>query len=280
MADAKAEAEWMANIKAIADEVDTKDGGDEPPKNPKPDVVIGSEEETLLIEAVIATINRQFPELCAADPGVKWLAEVFLRFREYAVVDAVDRLGRFLQWRAKYGCNKQTAMTPEAKAMCLDGMRVILPGTDKEGRAILVLNAKYGKPGQDIKMLMQVVHWCCISILRRSPEIQKKGIVMIMNQEGASYKTMDPAVMKEMGPAMRKCFPIRMAQAFIVNPSTWADVLVYAFKAMNSDKVAGRVTIVRDLTELQKTIDKAQLPPNLGGTLDFDFRAWVEANNK
>jgi len=50
MADAKAEAEWMANIKAIADEADTKDSADEPPKNPKPDVVVGSEEEKLLIE--------------------------------------------------------------------------------------------------------------------------------------------------------------------------------------------------------------------------------------
>ena len=269
----------MANIKAIADEVDSKDV-DEPPKNPKHDVVVGSEEENLLIEAVLATVNRQFPELCAADTGVKWLAEVFLRFREYAVVDAVDRLGRFLQWRARYGCNKQTTLSPEGKAVCLDGMRTILPGSDKEGRSILILNAKYGRPGQDIKLLMQVVHWCIIAMLRRGPEVQKKGVVMIMNQEGASYKTMDPAMMKEMGPAMRKCFPLRMAQAFVVNPATWADVLVYAFKAMNSDKVANRVQVLRDVADLQKYIDKAQLPPNLGGTLEFDFGAWVEAQNK
>jgi len=60
--------------------------------------------------------------------------------------------------RAKYGCNKQTTLSPELKAMCLDGlgflaplvlkaagMRTILPGTDKEGRAMLLLTAKHGK---------------------------------------------------------------------------------------------------------------------------------------
>lgn len=31
---------------------------------------------------------------------------------------------------------------------------------------------------------MQVVHWCCMAMLRRGPDIQKRGIVMIMNQEG------------------------------------------------------------------------------------------------
>jgi len=280
MAEAKNEADWMANFKAIADEVDAKEEFDEVTKSPKSDVVVGSDEENLLIEAVVATINRQLPEVCAADPEVKWLAEVFLRFRDYAVVDAVGRLGRFLQWRAKYGCNKQTTMSPEAKSMCLDGMRVLLPGTDKEGRAILCLHSKFGKPGQDIKVMMQVVHWCCIQMLRRGPTVQKKGICMIMDQEGSSYKNMDSAFMKEMGPAMRKCFPVRMAHAFIVNPTALADVFIYGFKAMNSEKVGSRVQVVRDLSELHKFIDKAQLPPAFGGTLEFDFKGWVEAQNK
>jgi len=278
--EAKTEAEFMAQFKAIADEVDTKEDFDEVTKSPKSDVVVGSEEEGLLIEAVVATISRQLPEVCAADPEVKWLAEVFLRFRDYAVVDAVSRLGRFLQWRAKYGCNKQTTLSPEAKAMCLDGMRLILPGADKEGRAVLVLQSKYGKPGQDVKMMMQVVHWCCLQMLRRGPTVQKKGICMVVDQEGSSYKNMDSSFMREMGPAMRKCFPVRMGAVFLVNPTTLADVFIYAFKAMNSEKVAQRVQVVRDISELHKYIDKAQLPPMLGGTLEFDFKAWVEAQNK
>jgi len=269
----------MASFKAIADEVDTKDD-DEVTKSPKSDVVVGSDEEGLLVEAVIATISRQMPEICAADPDLKFLAEAFLRFRDYAVVDAVGRLGRFLQWRAKYACNKQTTLSTEAKAMCVDGMRTILPGPDKEGRAILILNYKFGKPGQDVRLMMQVVHWCCMQMIRRGPAVQKKGICMIMDQEGASYKNMDSAFMKEMGPAMRKCFPVRMAHAYIVNPTALADVFIYMFKAMNSEKMGSRVQVVRDLSELHKVIDKAQLPPKFGGTLEFDWKAWVEAQNK
>jgi hypothetical protein len=280
MAEAKSEAEWVASFKAIADEVDAKEDFDEVSKSAKVDVVVGSEEENLLVEAVIATISRQLPDLAAADIDLKFLAEVFLRFREYAVVDAVARMGRFLQWRAKFGCNKQTSLSPECKAMLLDGMRTVLPGPDKEGRAILLLQSKYGKPGQDVRLMMQVVHWVCMQMLRRGPTVQKRGFCMIMDQEGGSYKNMDPAFMKEMGPAMRKCFPVRMGQVFIVNPNALADVFIYGFKAMNSEKVGSRVSVVRELGELQKFIDKAQLPPNLGGTLEFDFKAWVEANNK
>jgi hypothetical protein len=275
MADAKAEADWAAALKAVTTEV-TEDKEEEATVAPRTDVVVGSEEENLLAEAVIATINRQLPEVCKHDSEVPWLSLVFLRFRGYAVVDAVARLGRFLQWRAKYGCNKPETLTPELREMLTDGARVLLPGTDKEGRSVLVLNMKHMRV-RDPKLMMQTVHWVTMKVMRRGPDMQKKGLTMIMDMEGGTFKNMDPGFMKEMGPAMRKCFPTRTAHAFILNPTTLADVVIPVFKALNSEKVGSRIQIVRDLAELHKYVDKAQLPPQFGGTLQFDMKAWVES---
>jgi len=276
-ADAKAQEEWAANMKKFTD-ADAEDKElEDLPKATKVDVVVGSEEETLLQEAVVATVTRQFPELVKNDPDVQWLSLVFLRFRGYAVVDAVARLGRFMEFRAKYGLQTQKTLTAVTKEMLLDGTRVALPGTDKEGRGLMVMTLRNNR-AYDPKLVMQVIHWLIITMLRKGgPELQKKGITAVMDMEGASFKNFDVGLMKEMRPAMAKCFPLRMATCFIINPNSLADVIIPVFKTFN-DKMGSRITVARDLAEVHQHIDKSQLPPSLGGTLNFDFKKWVNDN--
>jgi len=276
-ADAKAQEEWAATMKKISAEADAEDKEDLPKAATRADVVVGSEEETLLSEAVVATVTRQFPELVKADPDVPWLSLVFLRFRGYAVVDAVARLGRFLEFRAKYGLQNQKTLSAVNKEMLLDGTRTVLPGTDKEGRGLMVMSLRYNR-AYDPKLVMQVIHWLVITMLRKGgPEMQKRGMTAVMDMEGASFKNFDVGLMKEMRPAMAKCFPLRMSSCFILNPNSLAEVIIPMMKAFN-EKMGSRVTVVKDLAEIHQHIDKAQLPPSLGGTLTFDFKKWVDDN--
>lgn len=275
--DAKAKEEWAANLKTLT-EIDTEDKELDDSAKGRTDVAVGSEEETLLQEAVVATVSRQFPELVKNEPDLKWLALVFLRFRAYAVVDAVTRLGRFLTFRAKYGLQSQKTLTATQKEMLLDGTRVVLPGTDKEGRALMVATLRNNK-AYDPKQVLAVIHWLIITMLKKGgAEVQKKGVTTVMDMEGASFKNFDLNLMKELKPAVAKCFPLRMSTCFIVNPSALADAIVPVFKAFN-DKVGSRVQVVKDMNEVYQQIDKAQLPPAFGGTLTFDFKKWVDDNN-
>jgi hypothetical protein len=276
-ADAKAQEEWAATMKKISADADAEDKEDDLPKATKVDVVVGSEEETLLSEAVVATVTRQFPELVKNDPDVAWLSLVFLRFRGYAVVDAVARMGRFLEFRAKYGLQNQKTLSAVTKEMLLDGTRVVLPGTDKEGRGLMLMYLRNNR-AYDPKLVMQVLHWLVITMLRKGgPELQKKGMTAVMDMEGASFKNFDVGLMKEMRPAMAKCFPLRMSSLFIINPNSLTDAIIPVFKAFN-EKVGSRITVVRDLAEVHQHVDKSQLPPSLGGTLNFDFKKWVNDN--
>jgi len=277
-ADAKAQAEWAATVKKLQDESTDDKEFEETPKGAKHDVVVGSEEENLLQEAVVATVTRQCPELVKNDPDVPWLALVFLRFRQYAVVDAVARLGRFLEFRAKYGLQTQKGLTAQTKEMVLDGTRCVLPGTDKEGRALMMMTMRNNR-AYDPKLVMQVIHWLTITVLKKGgPDVQKKGVTAVMDMEGASFKNFDTGLMKEMRPAMFKCFPMRMSQCFILNPNPLADVIIPLFKTFN-EKMGSRITVVKDLAEIHQHIDKANLPPSLGGTLaNYSFKTWVDAN--
>jgi len=162
--------------------------------------------------------------------------------------------------------------------MLLDGTRVVLPGTDKEGRGLMMMTLRNNR-AYDPKLVMSVIHWLVITMLRKGgAEVQKKGITAVMDMEGASFKNFDVGLMKEMKPAMAKCFPLRMSCCFIINPNSLADAIVSVMRAFN-DKMGSRISVVRDLAEVHQHIDKSQLPPSLGGTLSFDFKKWVDDNN-
>jgi len=278
MAEVKSEEEWRAAVKSFTETTAEDKEFEDTPKGAKADVVVGSEEEKLLVEAAVATINRQLPDICKNDPDVEKLALVYLRFREYAVVDAVARLGRFLELRASCNLQKQTVLNPTLKAMLLDGTRVLLPGTDKEGRALMTMTLRNNK-AYDPKLIIQVIHWVILKTIQKGPTVQKKGITCIIDMEGSSFKNLDTNAMKEQRPQMMKCFPIRMAHCFIVNPTSIVDVLITLFKIFSAEKMMGRITVVKDMAEVHQFVDKSQLPPNLGGTLNFDFKKWVEDNN-
>jgi len=276
-ADTKAQEEWAATMKKITDETSEDKEFEDAPKSTKADVVVDSEEEKLLQEAVVATATRQFPELVKNDPEVPWLALVFLRFRQYAVVDAVARLGRFLEFRAKYGLQTQRGLTATTKEMLLDGTRVVLPGLDKEGRGLMLMTMRNNR-AYDPKLVLQVIHWLIIVMLKKGgPEVQKRGVTAVMDMEGASFKNFDASLMKEMKPAMYKCFPLRMSLCFIVNPNALAEVVIPIFRSFN-EKMGSRIQVVKDLSEVHQHIDKANLPPSLGGTLNYSFKTWVDAN--
>jgi len=162
--------------------------------------------------------------------------------------------------------------------MLLDGTRQLLPGTDKEGRALMLMTLRHNK-GYDPKLVIQVIHWLILKTIQKGPSVQKKGVTCIIDMEGSSFKNIDTHSMKEQRPQMMKCFPIRMAQVFIVNPTSIVDVLVSLFKIFSAEKVAARITVVKDVSEIHQYVDKAQLPPNLGGTLSFDFKKWVDEVN-
>jgi len=264
-------------MRKLADEPeDNKE--EEAPKGARVDVAVGSEEEQLLTEAVFATVSRQFPEVVKNDPDVAWLSVVFLRFRNYAVVDAVNRLGRFLEFRAKYGLQTQKGLTAVTREMLLDGTRVVLPGNDKDGRGLMIMTMRNNR-AYEPKLVMQVIHWLIITMLKKGgAEVQKKGITAVCDMEGASFKNFDVGLMKEFRPAMAKCFPLRMTNCFIINPNSLADVVLPLFRAFN-EKMGSRIHVVRDLAEIHQQVDKAQLPPTLGGTLAFDFKKWVDDNN-
>jgi len=245
-----------------------------------PDIEVGSEMEKLLAEAVEATISRQDTK-AKDDPELKFLALATLRFRHYDIKSATSRLGLFLELRRKYQVTNQKITDAKLRAFLDTGTMRILPKVDKGGRVIMVLNlAKHNPKNFATVDVIRGVHYLIMVALKRSPDIQKNGLIAIHDMKGVTHQNVDLQIPKELGPAFNKKFPVRMGGVYVVNPTAMARVLVPLYQRI-SPKLAKRIHIYgTKLEKLERNFEKDALLEELGGTLKFDYKEWIEDQAK
>mmetsp|Transcript_46980 Transcript_46980/g.110646 ORF Transcript_46980/g.110646 Transcript_46980/m.110646 type:complete len:269 (-) Transcript_46980:135-941(-) len=103
----------------------------------------------------------------------------------------------------------------------------------------------------------------------------RRGMCSIVDQKGAGWANFDRAVEKRKSLLYQDAFPIKVKQAFVVNPPFLVSMLFKIAKLFVSAKILRRVVFV-SAEELMQRFGMALLPPELGGTNTDDFFEWRE----
>eukprot|EP00808_Paulinella_micropora_P027617 g839.t1 len=244
----------------------------------KPKVEFGSDEEKLLKEALVATVKRQLKEKEGEDPEFDMAALVTLRYRNFDIKSAAERLAVYMQWRKKEKVSSWTPSTPMFKTILDCGMSNVLPGTDRQGRIVIWIRKCFDDPKKTpvIDVVRSSHHLMMHEMRRRGAMTQFKGVTLLMDFSGSSYKNFDMKNSKEWQ-KVNKTWPMRYGKFLMVRPNSMVPLVFPVFKKMVPPKLAKRMFIVQNLKDLEKHVDPKELPPELGGTLKYDRDAWLKS---
>jgi len=238
---------------------------------------MGSDIEKLLGEAVEATVLRKMPK-AKDDPDLKWLALAMLRFRNYDIKSATDRLLTYLDWRVKNDVVHHD-ITKDKKMQVLLKEKIVrlLPTRDKQNRGIIILNLRNANPKKYSSIdTVKCIHWLLLTALKKDPLIQKNGFVGINDMLGATHHNIDINVPRTLLPLANKVFPVRIGGMYIMNPNALLQIMVPLYQRF-SPKLAKRIHIYGTHKEkLLRNFDKDAITEDVGGTLKFDYDAWLE----
>eukprot|EP00808_Paulinella_micropora_P031354 g40018.t1 len=244
----------------------------------KPKVAFRSEEETLLLQALVASVGRQIKTFKTSDdPQFEQAARVVLRYRNYDIKSATERLVRYSEWRRKHKVYEMNFKnTPFAKYYSSQ-VAMVLPRPDREGRMMVWYRVKFDDPkAYKVNDIVKMVHYMDFhEICRRGGEAQLNGICLIIDQRGSSFKNMDmrgQAAWKE----VFKAWPFRFGKFLVVQPNAVFSAVLPVFKRILGNKLFSRMYLVHKIEDLAKHIDPAHLPPELGGTEKVDYEAFVK----
>lgn len=205
-----------------------------------------------------------------------------LRVRLWDAEAASATALRFLRFRC--AVDWPFAIQPSEVARPLSsGMHILLPGRDRKGRGILthhprVLDETLCSVEEYQKMACYLVQEA-----NRDPEVQDCGMVIILDASGTSLGTLAQYSYEDVrrGALMLHCYPCRLKHTYIVNSSTMIGSAIQLILSMMKPKVRERVTFVSpDFSELHAGIHPSELPPEFGGTLQWDWTDWVTARLK
>ncbi len=105
-----------------------------------------------------------------------------------------------------------------------------------------------------------------------------QGWIYIEDFEGAGFSTFagmsGDKSMKEMMDAVQNAIPVRLRKVYILNAPWFVRFLMAIVRPFMSKKLQDKC-IISTPESLQKEVRPDQLLKQVGGTAEFDYRAWV-----
>ncbi|GAB5035282.1 retinaldehyde-binding protein 1 [Nannochloropsis oceanica] len=160
------------------------------------------------------------------------------------------------------------------------GAHWILPGRDKEGRGIFVFNVgKIDTRKASLEKYQQVGAYL-VERFTRDEEMQRTGLVMIVNLASVPFGLCRALVsLKDAKRGIRMwqdAFPCKLKRIYVVGGSLWLLRAMRLVVAMLGKKLQNRVRVLPHLEALHRDVDRDNIPPCLGGSLErFEWGEWV-----
>jgi hypothetical protein len=205
---------------------------------------------------------------------VKFMSLIMLKYREYDMESAKERLTNYLIWRKELFGDlsdhslESDKMIGEMLETCF--LQTIMPPTGA-GPVILYGQAKRHNKNKYTPMhVVKVWHYMIMCALQRDNEIAGHGFIVISNLTEVGYNNMDRGIGQILRPATKNVMPMRIKFAVLFNPSFLVHSAVSLMVLFLSTKMQGRIKSFSDET-LFKTdlkIDPAVLPKQIGGQYD------------
>eukprot|EP00668_Euglena_longa_P011543 GGOE01013950.1.p1 GENE.GGOE01013950.1~~GGOE01013950.1.p1 ORF type:complete len:286 (-),score=52.85 GGOE01013950.1:401-1213(-) len=242
-------------------------------------IEVGSNEELELANKLRASLPEDM--LNENTELITSVALCCLRYRRYDMATAQERLSKYLLWRKlTFGNLAAHRLAEDEKLLARMDTRffMVLPDVLPTGDRVALMQLRYIQPKVFSPMVsLKAWHYWIMRSLMESPALQASGIVLIISQEGADLSSFDRRFLARILKAMSKCIPLRLNWILVVRPIAMFRLVLPIIVHLMSSKMRERFATVREFAALQSGygIPKEILPPDVGGTLDFNISAWV-----
>ena len=225
----------------------------------------------------VAQLMERVPQdwLSANKELVDFMVLSCLRFRKYDIDSAWERLESYFKWRSeslKNGLGPQDVSEGSTIRIFLSlGVVRLLPHPTPQGHAILNMRFCRTRPDLfDAEQVTESIHWIMLKAIARNPLVAAAGFVLVNDIHGAGMKNLDRELPKRVLKMVTKNIPIRLAGIFLCRPNFMVSIVVPLVKLLMSSKMAARLKIVSDLSELQSSygIGRHLIPEELHGSLE------------
>ena len=159
-----------------------------------------------------------------------------------------------------------------------------LPGTDKQGRAIL-----YGQPcrldkSKYTRESMERVVWYMLHALLEDETVQKKGVVFVLDLKGAELRHFDIKMVKSCTASIKGVMPLRVSAIHFCRAPMMFDLLAGTIHWVLGEVLRKRIknhshwrNCINDVDSLgQYGIDSRIIPVDLGGSATLDHESWLK----
>ncbi|GAM20229.1 hypothetical protein SAMD00019534_034040 [Acytostelium subglobosum LB1] len=158
---------------------------------------------------------------------------------------------------------------------------------DQDGRIIAYLHPCHLLPkNYTLKEMVASMLWNSdITIYENQSMIiraiaHRNGMVIVEDLKNVGMKNFDqrlPESLKEMKLAMENVFPGRAQAIYLINQPFFLRFLLSLAKKFIKSKLVRRVKVIGKKEAMKDVIDPSHLLEEYGGTLKFDFPAWVDS---
>jgi len=192
--------------------------------------------------------------------------------RKLDVKRTVEMLEKNWKWRTKKGYEEMPRWEDlNHDLFQLDYFWTVPSSRAFDGTGIQYTCAKNFFPGaHSAEDLVKNALWIHgILLLMEGMDLHRHGMTLVMDLEGVGWKNFDYSHHKIMQDVFMEKFPMRPQKILIVHPPYFIGPLINFFKLFTKSKILKRVEVCYQVSDIQKYIDKAVLPKQFEGDMEF-----------
>jgi len=233
-----------------------------------------SSEEEIATTKFLENVNkwraaRELTEL-------SWSSAVkFLMARKFNVERALVLYQQHEIMRIREGLTYFDHSSGPLQAELKRGKFTILPCRDPNGATIALFNLSLHEPSE---VTHQTVLQCVVfqlDVALEEIETQRNGLVFVYNMSNSKYSNFDYDLSQKMLTLLKGCYPARLKKVLIVTAPLWFKAPFKVLRLFVREKLRDRVFTV-STPQLLLHVDPTALPPDLGGTSDYNHATWLE----
>jgi len=108
-----------------------------------------------------------------------------------------------------------------------------------------------------------------------SEDTQKRGFTFLANMANWGWHNFSVHYASTFFDTLQNRFPARVGLFLIVDPPSWFGLIWRLIRPMMSSKFASKVNLPYS-SDLGQWFDEDNIPKEVGGKYDFDFKKWVQ----
>jgi len=207
---------------------------------------------------------------------LSWSSAVkFLMARKFNVERALVLYQQHEIMRIREGLTFFDHSSGPLQAELKRGKFTILPCRDPNGATIALFNLSLHEPAE---VTHQTVLQCVVfqlDVALEEIETQRNGLVFVYNMSNSKYSNFDYDLSQKMLTLLKGCYPARLKKVLIVTAPLWFKAPFKVLRLFVREKLRDRVFTV-STPQLLLHVDPTALPPDLGGTSDYNHQKWLE----